>query len=289
MSEQQSAERIKFENAVKRGNWLEAFQNLHVLNMKEMLASLDHLRTSDRLKFDALISRRFAYKDGLNMARMEYAWTVVQNRSLPLVAPGDLSQTDQVAIASRFVGRTPAARQVALNIMVFTNRTVTNRSMFGELRQRADAILASQGNGFKLDVVMYPRDLELGEAIYLSEQLEELVGLAKKATSIPSNRLIVLLAKIQQGVGAHGLAVMVDGKRVAVIDTENPAADRTTLLHEIGHGAGLPEGGEKAAGRPTAVDFGYPENVMASPRGPGRDQLTVAQGEYLSRAFFAVT
>lgn len=68
-----SQTRLKFESAVKNEKWQDAFLNLNALSMQEMLASLSSLSAA---KLDKLIQRRFAYKGGVDMPRMEYAWTV---------------------------------------------------------------------------------------------------------------------------------------------------------------------------------------------------------------------
>src|SRR5215813_7909899 len=149
-----SEQRKKFEIAAANKNWQEAFNNLNVLNMAEMLQSLAGLPKATR---DELIMRRFAFKLGVNMPRMEYAWTVVTTRQLPLVAPGDLAQTGQVGDAGTFLGNPPpAAAAIKLNLIVFTDSIVENRTLFPELKQQAERILASQGNSFKLNAVIHP-------------------------------------------------------------------------------------------------------------------------------------
>jgi hypothetical protein len=73
-----SQQRTKFEAAVKSGKWQDAFLNLNALSMQEMLTSLASLPAA---KLDKLIRQRFAYKSGVDMPRLEYAWTVVKTRN----------------------------------------------------------------------------------------------------------------------------------------------------------------------------------------------------------------
>jgi hypothetical protein len=281
-----SVQRTNFEAAAAKGNWAQAFMNLNTLNMSEMLNSLS---TLPKATLDNLIQRRFAFKGGLNMPRMEYAWTVVRNRQLPLVAPGDLLRDGQVQTAATFLKKVaPASPSVTLKLIVFSDSIVKNRTLFPELKKKAEDILASQGNAFKLDITVHPTDIAYQELMYLTTQLQEMVELAKKATTIPSDRLVVLLVRLKPGLDTHGLATTVDGRRVVAIDTDTPNPDRATLLHEIGHCAGLPHAGDPPVGSSAPIDVGGNDNVMALAQANGvRDALTVTQGEFLGKAFFA--
>jgi hypothetical protein len=281
-----SVQRTNFETAAAKGNWATAFANLNTLSMSEMLSSLSML---PKATLDNLIQRRFAFKSGLNMPRMEYAWTVVRSKQLPLVAPGDLLKNGQVQTAAQFIKKAaPSGPSKTLNLIVFSDSIVKNRTLFPELKKKAEEILAAQGNAFKLDVTVHPTDIAYQELMYLTTQLEEMVALAKKATVVPSERLIVLLVRLKPGLDTHGLATTVDGRRVVVIDTDTPNPDRATLLHEIGHCAGLPHAGDPPTGAAAPIDVGGNDNVMALSQANGvRDALTVTQGEFLSKAFFA--
>lgn len=280
-----SQQRTKFEAAVKAENWQEAFYNLNSLSMQEMLASLASLATT---KLDKLIQRRFAYKGGVNMPRMEYAWTVAKTRTLPLIAPGDLSTTGQVGTAAQFLKKPILNTKIALNLMVFSDSIVKNRTLFPELVTRANEILRAQGDRFVVNVNSHKTDIPLQEVVYLETQISEMVDKAKKATNIPVNHLVVVLVRVKANVGVHGIAALINGRRVVVIDTDSPNPDRATLLHEIGHCAGLPHAGAYPTGSSSPVDVGDATNVMAEPvNGIRRSNLTVTQGEFLARAFFA--
>jgi hypothetical protein len=91
---------VRFEEAVARNDWREAFLNLNGLNMYEMLRALDGLSPDRR---DALLNQREAFRDMVNMPRIEYVATVVQTGQLPSVAPGDLAATGQVQTAAEFL------------------------------------------------------------------------------------------------------------------------------------------------------------------------------------------
>ncbi len=95
-----SSTRVRFEQAVVRNDWRQAFLNLNGLNMYEMLRALDGLSPDRR---DALVGQRQAFRDMVNMPRIEYAMAVVQTGRLPSMAPGDLAATGQVQTAAEFL------------------------------------------------------------------------------------------------------------------------------------------------------------------------------------------
>lgn len=119
--------RMRFQNAVDRSNWREAFLNLNGLNMFEMLRALDGLSLEQR---SSLMSQRQNFRGMVNMPRIEFAVTVVDRDTLPPFAPGDLAATGQVKAAEEFlrgrqihgstnsliVGRVPLAPPVGLRI-----------------------------------------------------------------------------------------------------------------------------------------------------------------------------
>jgi hypothetical protein len=90
--------RTTFENAVAGGRWAEAWTNLNGLNMWEMTRSLEGIG-------DARRTELFAHRPagGVNLERIDYARSVVENRQLPATAPGDLEATGQVATAGGFI------------------------------------------------------------------------------------------------------------------------------------------------------------------------------------------
>jgi hypothetical protein len=181
-----------------------------------------------------------------------------------------------------------SAPSVRLKLIVFTDTIVKNRTLFGELQKKAEDILVTQGNAFKLDVTVFSTDISYRERFYLESQVQEFLDLARKQTTIAADTLPVINA-VTTGSDFHGIAV---GQRVVLIDTEHPNPDRSTLLHEIGHCAGLPHSGEPVSAskgsRAAPIDTGTPDNVMFAPKSwLQRATLTITQGEFLAKAFFA--
>jgi hypothetical protein len=88
-----------FIRAVLNQQWRDALLNLNGLNMAEMLRGLAAL---DRLDLADLWAQRAQFND-IPTQRMQYAYDVVVNRTLPAVVPGDLQATGQVAVATAFI------------------------------------------------------------------------------------------------------------------------------------------------------------------------------------------
>ena len=107
-----SAVRITFENAVRSENWRQAFLNLNGLNMFEMLRALDGL---DAGSLARLWAQRAAFLWMVDMPRIEYARSVVELRTLPAVAPGDLQDTGQVGDAADFLAEKFSPVALAIN------------------------------------------------------------------------------------------------------------------------------------------------------------------------------
>jgi hypothetical protein len=91
-----------FIRAVIAPNWRDAFLNLNGLNMFEMLRGLAAL---DRLDLADLWRQQGLFTGLVNIPRIEYAYNVVLNRTLPATAPGDLLATGQVGDARGFIGK----------------------------------------------------------------------------------------------------------------------------------------------------------------------------------------
>ena len=107
-SESPSSTRNKFEEALGNQDWVVAIENLNALNMSEMLQSIDAVNPH---QFHELWMRRAAVakemdekkKAPVNMPRIEYARSVVLNRVLPDIIPGDLKSTNQDIVAADFI------------------------------------------------------------------------------------------------------------------------------------------------------------------------------------------
>ena len=156
-----SKEQTQFVTALIKKEWQNAFRNLNALSMDEMLRTLSTTKFST---IDELFLHRFAFREWYNMPRMEYAWTVVKTKSLPLVVPGDLLATGQLGTAMLFVKKAPPPPKT-LQLHVFRDVLIKEKSRFKELRTRAEEIIKAQGDAFKLDILEHSKDIDFRQTI----------------------------------------------------------------------------------------------------------------------------
>jgi N-acetylmuramidase len=90
-----------FIKGVFNRDWGRAFLNLNGLNMFEMLRGIAALDPLDRKD---LWDQEAGFTTAVDIPRIEYARNVVETRTLPAVAPGDLASTGQVGDAGNFIG-----------------------------------------------------------------------------------------------------------------------------------------------------------------------------------------
>ena len=95
-----SPARTEFEQAVRDGDWENAFIRLNGLSMPEMLAAVDGLSPA---RFDELWIRRATFFGRFDFPRIEFARSVVFNKMLPEIIPGDLRATGQLVEAANFL------------------------------------------------------------------------------------------------------------------------------------------------------------------------------------------
>jgi hypothetical protein len=87
-------------DAAKRKDWSTAYLYANGLNMEEMLSAFASL---SKVLLSEMKGSSEPYRGRIDMPRVQYAMQVVQTRTLPGVAPGDLSSTGQVGVARRFL------------------------------------------------------------------------------------------------------------------------------------------------------------------------------------------
>jgi flagellum-specific peptidoglycan hydrolase FlgJ len=159
-----SLTRVRFEQAVVGNDWRQAFLNLNGLNMYEMLRALDGLSPDRR---DALAGQRQAFRDMVNMPRIEYAMAVVQTGRLPAMAPGDLAATGQVQTAAEFLQQRQA-RPTAVSRM-------TRKEFIEFVGQNARRAMAATG---------VPASVTVAQAILETGWGKHTVGEAKNLFGI---------------------------------------------------------------------------------------------------------
>jgi hypothetical protein len=128
-----------FIDRANRRDWRNAVLHLNGLNMYEILRSLKALDATDIASLRGALSTLWG---AVNGPRMEYALSVVVNKSLPAVAPGDLTATGQVADARAFLARPhsilveliPKGRISGYNVGLSSASNATMQTQFGAPR-----------------------------------------------------------------------------------------------------------------------------------------------------------
>jgi hypothetical protein len=272
-------------------DWPIAIRYCNGLNMTEMLQGLNYLQREQLDDMQAQLGI-YANQYGWGAERIAWAMEVVRNRRLPAAAPGDLEATGQVQDARNFLARASARRppsQKRLKITLFWTRNAQSESFSSALIQKAQELLRLNGDRFTLDVLpvrtILPTDKTLNETDPESCGSSDFVEVQQLATSSPAHtveRLPVIFYMSETVLGpygtvrdpiSHGCGYQPSpGKGFAMINGRGVGADRVTLLHEVGHGAGMPHEPDGSG------------NFMS--RDSNRSKINPTQLAKFARAFF---
>lgn len=126
-------------DCVNRRDWRNAVVNLNGLSMYEMLRSLKALDASEITSLRAALE---GLGRAVNGPRIEYALSVVVNRTVPTTAPSDVTASGQVAEARAFQARPrsilveliPRARISGYNVGLTNASNATMQARFGAPR-----------------------------------------------------------------------------------------------------------------------------------------------------------
>lgn len=129
---QPSIPRRNFEAAVASNTWRDAFLNLNGLNMFELLRSLDELSVDRR---NQLICARPSFLGLVDIPRIDYALSAIQNDALPASPPGNLPATGQVQTVQEFLSERKL-RQATVNVAMLERDRWRN----GVIREKDAAI-----------------------------------------------------------------------------------------------------------------------------------------------------
>jgi hypothetical protein len=237
-------------------DWANAVRYCNGLNMYEMLRGLDDL---PRSLLDDMRAQLALFTGMYFIERINYAIDVVQLRKLPAIAPGDLSQTGQVQEAVSFLATAPKLRPSSvkhLKVTLFWTVFAQNESVSSGLIQKAQELLHNNGNQYTLDVLrnrtILPVSQDLNETDPESCQAEEYVQvqtLAEKSAQFSPDRLPIIFYTSERLLDhfgnvrdpiSHGCGYQSSRSRgFAMINVRRVHADQLTLMHELGHGAGL--------------------------------------------------
>ncbi len=276
-----------------RRNWDSAYTQLNGLSMTEMLTGLDQIGSS---LLDDLDAQAAHHARGLNMPRMQYAIEVIQTRKLPAKAPGDLEKTGQVQAARKYLAQHAgkAISQHRLRITFFWTKKARTETISSKLIDKAQELLESNGNEYILDVSpcrgLLATDKEQWEgggdqSCKDNDEFMELYSLVKKSSLFSAGRLPVIFYQSMQTLGPygevneplqHGCGCHVEkGKSLVLINVRKQAADHVTLLHEIGHAAGLKHDGDE-----DNFMYGFPS------KNTNRTKMNQIQRKKLGKCYF---
>lgn len=266
-------------------DWDTVFRNLNGLNMYEMLRGLNSLTPA----LQEMVSNQtgvFIGRYGID--RIRYALDVVRFRRIPATAPGDLAQTGQVQDARKFLAEVQAGtatKKTVLRVSLFQTRAAQPDPLASQLVQKATQLLQTNGGHYILDFVRFMTPLPFDGEVLVDDEFEKVRDLAGAAGARPERLTMIFMVatpnacrpeSIQCQKPAHGSTPKDRvGKPYSLINTGWRAADHATLLHEMGHAAGLNPGNHE----PDQDNF---MSLGANRRKMREDQLAT-----LGKAFFA--
>jgi hypothetical protein len=266
-------------------NWDTVFYHLNGLSMFEMLRGLNSLGSSTQ---EMVSNQTGVFIGRYGIDRIRYALEVVRFRRIPAVAPGDLAQTGQVQDARNFLAQVKggaAAKKTVLRVSLFQTRAVPSDSLASQLVQKATSLLQQNGGHFVLDFVRFTTPLPFDGEVMVDDEFEKVRDLANAAGAPPDRLTVIFMVatpnacrpeSIQCQKPAHG-ATPKDrfGKSYTLINSGWRAADQVTLLHEMGHAAGLNPGNHES------------DQVNFMSLGTDRVKMRDDQIAVLGKAFFA--
>jgi hypothetical protein len=242
--------KARFLTAARAMNWKIAYDECNGLNMVDMLDCLRDLG----LPLMRDMRAQMAIYDvwgGPYMARIRFAMDVVEFRKM--ATPPDGLPKDQVDNARAFLARNAghgASAGKQIRISVFWTESARGESLSTRLIQRARELLRENNTGFELDVSYFHGTLDFSGEVIGPTDIDNAIALAKQATSYAVNRLAVIFCKTtpaecdpnrQQCARLPYGATPPDatGRPFVFINVAVAHADNATLLHEIGHAAGI--------------------------------------------------
>jgi len=233
----------------KAKDWKNAYDLLNGYNMPGMLTALQEIGP---LAVRDMRAQMAVYDvwGGPNMERIRFAMDVVTNRKLP--TPPSWLPADQVQQARDFLKSAgpaaPVSSKKMINLTLYWTRAALGEKISGKLIQRAREILRETLPTHDLSVLPYRYELALEGEVLSQTDVEAAIGLAEKLVPQTTNRLSVFFCKTTAAEcspgqtcasSPHGTTPQIKGRPYVFINVANPKADAGTLLHEIGHAAGV--------------------------------------------------
>jgi hypothetical protein len=269
-------------------NWDTVFRNLNGLDMYEMLRGLNSLTPALQ---EMISNQSGVFIGSYGIDRIRYALDVVRLRRIPATAPGDLEQTGQVQDARNFLAQVhggTATKKTNLRVSLFQTRAAQADPLASQLVQKATELLQTNGGQYALDFIRFTTPLPFDGDVLIDDEFAKVRDLADAAGARAERLTMIFMVasanacrseSIQCQKPAHGSTPKDRfGKSYSLIntDTGSRAADHATLLHEMGHAAGLNPGNHESD----------QDNFMSL--GSNRTKMRDDQLAVLGKAFFAI-
>ena len=248
----------KFVAAAKARSWQTAYNESNGCPMFAMLDGMEEIGPALLADMRSQMPV-FDVFGGPNMPRIRFAMDVVQTGRIPAAPPGlpDDQVTDaQTFLAHRKSGAASGAAPKRLKIAMFWTRRAQHESVSSGLIQKARDLLKANKNMFTLDVLpnrtILPYDKEMNdtdENSCTTSDFDEVQKLAEKSAVSTPDRIPVIFYESEHVLNSFGDIrdpnsngcgfQSSPGRGFAMINSRTAHPDRATLLHEVGHGAGL--------------------------------------------------
>lgn len=241
----------KFVAAARAGDWKVAYDECNGLWMFAMLDALQEIGPA-RLQDMRAQMAIYDVWGGPFMARIRFAMDVVTTRHVPPNTPG--LPDDQVRDAEHFLAGTHggaiASPTRSLLVMLFWTEAAHGELVSTRLVQRARELLGSNNTGLTLDVLPFRGELNQKGEVGDGGEMAAVMDLAKQAPHYAGNRLCVIhhvtsrsecdpnrqiCGRLPHGTTPSDAA----GRPFVFINVAHPHSDNATLLHEMGHAAGV--------------------------------------------------
>ena len=243
----------QFVTAARAKNWKTAYDECNGCTMTAMLDGMQEVGP-DLLKDMRAQMSIFDVWGGPFMARISWAMDVIQKRTVTVPQPKGVPD-DQVQEARTFLSKNPTASGSAastkkVRIALFWTEAAKGETLSSRLVQKARELLKSNNTGFDLDVYQVHADLPYKGEISDSDDATRALDMAKSAPSYAANRLVVIFYKVTPAqcdanrqqcprVPFGNTPKDGAGNPYILLNVNKTHPDNATLLHEIGHAAGV--------------------------------------------------
>jgi hypothetical protein len=242
----------QFVNAARAKNWKTAYDECNGCTMTAMLDGMQEIGP-DLLKDMRAQMATFDVWGGPFMARIAWAMDIIQKRTVTVPQPQGVPD-DQVGEARTFLSKNPAAAAAAsthkVRIALFWTEAAKGDMLSSRLVQKARELLKSNNTGFDLDVYQVHTDLPYKGEISDSNDATKALDMARAAPAYAADRLVVIFYKVtptecdanrQRCPRVPFANTPRDGagNPYILVNVNKTHPDNATLLHEIGHAAGV--------------------------------------------------